>query len=334
LPRPRWEAIQEIEKTKWLFELATDIGPYRSELTRHQAEIASQCDWFHRYFPDSRYMPNALYIKARAWDRRVDLGEFRRTKWIRFYEDFPSEASRETWRILLENRPHSPIGAAALLRLAQFEARDGDVDRAVTKLSTLIEEFGNSTRVSAASTEGEGALSDVLARDVPEASLKISIERVLLEAHRLRGLLVANRDPLYGYDPISGVRDAIGALGVGIMDLDPRHDRYVYHLEAIKAQYPRCQVEDNIDLEIAKATESAGRKIELLEECVRRFPDRDAVPEALLRLGLAYRTVDRSGRADEAFARLTREHPNSIWAEQAARLAPWASATRVTRVDD
>jgi len=73
LPRPAWDAIREVEEEKWLFELATDIGPRQSELTRHQAELSDRCDRFHRFFPDSQYTPNALFIKARAWDRRVDL---------------------------------------------------------------------------------------------------------------------------------------------------------------------------------------------------------------------------------------------------------------------
>src|SRR3989337_487551 len=39
-PRPAWDAIREVEEEKWLFELATDIGPRQSELTRHQAELS------------------------------------------------------------------------------------------------------------------------------------------------------------------------------------------------------------------------------------------------------------------------------------------------------
>ena len=335
LPRPRWEALREIEEEKWLFELATDIGPYRSELTRHQAEVAARCDRFHKYFPDSRYVPNALFIKGRAWDQRVDLGEFRRTKWIRFYDDFPSQASKETWRIIFENRPDSVLGAVASLRLAQFEARDGDVDRAIAKLSTLIDRFDTRDPIAGTSaSEGDGdALSAVLARETPETSLKIPLERVLLEAGRLHDLLVANRDPLYGYDPISGSRAASGGLGVGMLDLDARHDRYIHQLEVIKAQYPRSQVEDNVDLEIAKATPSNELKIERLEACLRRFPRRDAVPEALLRLGIAFRSADRPEKADEAFAQLVSEHPDSVWANQAARLAPWITRTRVTRAE-
>jgi hypothetical protein len=88
LPRPSREAVRQVEEEKWLFELTTDIGPRQTELTRHQTELALRCDQFHRHFPASRYTPNALFLKARALDRRVDIVEFKATKWIRFTTTF------------------------------------------------------------------------------------------------------------------------------------------------------------------------------------------------------------------------------------------------------
>ena len=331
LPRPPWDAIREVEEEKWLFELATDIGPRQSELTRHQAELADRCDWFHRYFPDSPYTPNALFIKARAWDRRVDLAEFKAGKWIRFYDDFPSPASRETWRIILENRPDTALGAVALLRIAQFEARDGDVERAISKLGALLAKFDTTALTTPSLPAPAGATKGVLARGTPEATLDIRLERIVLEAHRLRDLLVSNRDPIYEYDPICGSRHTDDSPRWGLLDLDPRHERYVEQLEAIKTNYPNCQIEDNIDLEIAKATPSLTARIERLEALLQKFPRGDAAAEALLRLGMAYQTGEDASRSDEAFARLTRDWPDSIWTRQAAGYVPWTSRTQLTK---
>jgi hypothetical protein len=332
LPRPPREIVREMEEEKWLFELATDLGPRQTELTRHQAEIADRCDWFHEQFPDSRYTPNALFIKARAWDRRVDIGEFRRTKWIRFYDGFPSVASRESWRIILENRRDTPLGAVAMLRLAQLEARDCDVDRAIAKTEEIIATIDR--RLLAGATFGGDAVSlsyGILARPAPESSLHIPLERIVIEAHRLHDLLAANRDPIYEYDPMCGTHGGKNGPAFGLLDLDPRHEAYVARLEEIATAYPDCQLEDNFDLEIAKATPAPAEKIKRLNAILDRYADRDAAPEAMLRLILAYESESNSQQSAAVLARLAHDHPDSIWARQAIALRLGPSVARVSR---
>lgn len=325
-PRPSKAAIREQMETRWLFELAPDISPTRSALARHQAELVDECDRFLRHFPQSRYAPNALFIKARTLDMRVDPGEFRRTKWIRYYDCFPSPASREAWRMLVENHADSVVGAVALLRLAQLEARDGDVERAIAKLEILCMRLGSGSQDGDTAELRSGSLKDVLARGTAESSLGIPMERVLLEAHRHYDLLSANRDPLYGYDPISGPRRSSDPFPFGLMDLDPHHESYVDNLRRLEARYVNCQIEDNIELEIAKSSESVPVKIERLERCLERFPNRDQVPEALFRLGAALKVSDQPGRSEAVFARLAHDYPTSIWNEQAMRYMPRRTA--------
>lgn len=314
--------VRELVETRWLFELASEISPVQSVLSRHQAELAERCDWFLTYFPDSRYAVNALFIKARALDMRVDPGEFRHAKWIRYYDDFPSPASRQAWWMIVKNRPETALGAVALLRLAQLDARDGDLERAIVKLEVLQARFNSLAKAGDTAPTPSGPLKAVLARGIPEASLRIPMERIILEAHRFHSLFAANHDPLYGYDPISGPRHYADTFPFGLMDLDPRHERYIENLKTLKRQYPDCQIEDNIDLEIAKATASVGLRIERLETCLNDFPNRDTVPETLFRLGVAYKSNAQSEKSQAVFARLFREYPHSIWTEQATRYAP------------
>jgi hypothetical protein len=227
----------------------------------------------------------------------------------------------------------------ALLRLAQIEARDDDVERAAAKLTTLIDKFDAPLLLLSSTDRAAGTPKGVLARGTPEASLDIRLERVVLEAHRLRELLVANLDPIYGYDPICGSRrtDArrdqggSGETRWGLLDLDPRHERYVEHLEAIKAKYPNCQIEDNIELEIANAATSMTARIDRLEALLRQFPRGDAAAEALLRLGMAYQISEDAARSDDAFARLARDWPDSIWSRQAAGFVPGTARTRLSK---
>lgn len=319
-PRPNLDKLREIEEIMWHFELAADMGPRQSELTRHQNELAQKCDQFHHAFPASRYTPNALFIKARALDTRVDVEEFRRTNWIRFYNDFPNQASRHTWRMIAENRPHSVLAAVALLRLAQLDCCSGDIDRARSRLSTLMERFGQGRAIMPTTAKQAGVLHGVLSRDEPEASLNIDFDRIMLEAHRLRDLIENNQDPLWGFKPFYRPRDPSSPLWFGLLTLDPRSKWYIANLQRLQKAYFHCQLEDNILLEIAKATTSLSLKIERLDDCIKRFPSRDAVPEALFRLGQAHREAGQYAESRTDFSRLIANFPDSVWSGRARRL--------------
>ena len=332
LPKPSRDELRQAEGEKWLFELAADPGPRQAELTRHQSELAYRCDSFHHSYPDSRYAPCAFFIKARGIDRRIDEIEFRRTKWIRFYDDFPGVASREAWRIVLANRAESPMGAVAALRLAQLEARECDLDRAIEKLEAILSRFDlNPPDASASATRGlwEGMLE----RESPEQTLRIPMERILLKAHALKDLLTSNRDPRYGDAPLCGSKRPEDAFRIGLLDLDPRHELYVENLEALRVRYPQSRLEDNIELELANAAAPLADRIEKLESLLGRFPGDDAAPEAMVRLATAYGAAGRAAQSDELMSRLVREHANSIWARSAGRSIRLPAGDQVSEVD-
>ena len=313
LPRPSWEEVRNREEEKWLFELATDVGPRQSEWARRQLQLTHACDQFHHNYPDSRYASNVFFIKARTLDRRLDVGEFRRKRWVRYYDDFPSVASRESWKFVFENRGDTPLGAVAALRLAQFAARDADVERAVESLDVLGSTFaGGSAR--AAKTDN-GVLSEMLDRPLPEKSLRVPLPRVVLQARALRELLAANNDPVHGVAPLCGSKRNSDAFRVGLLGLDPRHEQYVENLRALETQYPGALLEDNIELEIAKAEPFLDDRVSALERFIDRYPHGDAAAEGLLRLAVAYAENRRTKPSESAFDRLVRDFPRSVWAE-------------------
>ncbi len=331
LPRPAWQATQELAEQQWLFELSDDVSPNESILSKHQLELVAECDRFLLYFPDSRYASNTLYIKARARSMRIDARAFRETKWIRFYDDFPNAATKNTWQMVLANNPDSPLGAVAGLRLAQLNARSGKVELARDQLATMIRRFDQYRKAEPASAAAAGSLSGVLARGAPEDSLDIPLGAIVLEAHRLFDLFTNNRDPLYGYEPISGPVRSTEELSFGLMDLDPRHERYADHLRTLLARYPHCQIEDNILVELGKAAASSDERIARFEECLRRFSERDAVPEAMFRLADAYRSAGRSDAAAPLLNDLVAGFPDSVWARQVQRGPVRITAIRRTR---
>lgn len=314
-------AERERAEQVWQFALADDIAGFRSVLTGYQAELVDRCDRFLKFFPRSRYAANVLFIKARALDMRIDPAEFRRTKWIRFYDGYPGIASRQAWEAVTVNRPDSLLAAVGHLRLAVVEARDGRVERARDHVDRTIAflEHGATGETSARPAR---SLSGVFTAEAAVTSLEIDVEQVRIEAYRLHGLLAANRDPIYGWDPIAGTRRDRAVIPFGLLDLVPRDEHYAANLRRLKEAYPKCQIKDNIDLELAKAAGLPGEKIERLESLLQEHPRGDAVPEALYRLGVAYYASDRADEGYRRFARLSRVYPRTIWAEQALRYSP------------
>ena len=140
-----------------------------------------------------------------------------------------------------------------------------------------------------------------------------------MEANRLYSLLTQNNDPIYGYDPFSRPRDPKHPLWFGLATLDPRSESYIANVQALIEAYPNSQLMDNFELEIAKATSSLSLRIERLQACLVRYPHRDAVREALFRLALALRDEGRATESHNAFLKLVREHPASIWSKHARR---------------
>lgn len=316
LPRPRWQDVYEVEAEKWQMALAVDLDPFQAELARHQAEFVNRVDQFIADFPDSRYAANALYLRARTLDMRLDAGEFRRTRWVRYYDDFPSISSRLTWQLLLENKPRSAPAAVAWLRLAQLDFRECEMERGLARLEKL---FQLSSGAGPVAPSGQASNPEgVMARAEPEAGLQIDLERIGFAGRRLLNLVVANRDPVHGYDPLCGTVRSDERVWFGLLDLDPRSEWYVANLKLLRQRYPASCLNDNFDLETAQTTPGLSERIERLEQCLKSDPRGDAAPEAMFRLALAYTAAGRNADALAMAHRLMTERADSIWATEAA----------------
>ncbi len=315
-----WRAFREI---MFKLNLMTDDPlTWTSWLTDQQQRLVQHCDTFVLQFPDSPYACNALYIKGSALSTRVNLREFSRTKWIRYRDDYPHKASWTAWRMIVENCPGSDTAAVALLRLAQLDARDGNPRLALEQLDRLIEEFSN--RPPAPPKSRAEGLSAILTPPGRTASLNISLDAVLLEAHRLRDLLSSNNDPIYGYAPlVGGGSEASSSPQLGLLKLIPYEDRYEMNLRRLIEQYPRAQILDNVELELARIADTAEQRMARLTEFVDTYRDgdSDALPEAMYRLAVLLQDANRREEAQAFFCRLLNRHAGTIWAQQARRFA-------------
>ncbi|MBN1492499.1 MAG: tetratricopeptide repeat protein [Phycisphaerae bacterium] len=310
MPEPR-RRIQDVEQEiRLLWASQLDPIEFANEETglfaAQQHRAASACDWFCEDFPRSRYLPNALFIKGRALDMRIDVETFRRHAALRFYSGFPSQVSATTWATLYEQYPDSPASSVALYRSAQLEVRAGRIDHAVELLSQLIDRF--QSHKASPDPDGGGFFAN-LEGPPPTSTLGIQVIEIVRRARKLKHLLEANRDPHLADAPL-----------IEFMQCDPRHRLYIQNLQHILRRYPMSRLRDQLILEQATAQPSTSLKIRALETFLAEHwghPAADALPEAQYRLGQAYLMDSRPADARMAFDRLREEFPESPWVEDA-----------------
>lgn len=282
-----------------------------------QNEAVETARRFRERFPNSRYVPNALYLEGRALDLRVDRELFRKEQIVRYYETFPNAASKPVWRELHDRFPDETPAAEGTYRLALLEARGGNVDEAVALLDDLIERFRDDARRELPLEEVTGWWR-LVAKRPAAGMLRVNIARTVQEARKLRDLLVHNRDPEQGDQAL---RD--------LLSCDPRHPLYRQNLKQllrdIPRRYPLTRLEDNLKVLLAAANPSLSEKISELRRLIDELaeePYSDALPRAWFELGSAYETDNLPERAGEAYQRLVDQYPDSPWAIEArSRLA-------------
>jgi hypothetical protein len=240
------------------------------DLMDDRREAFEACKNFIADHPTSRYVPNALFMQARALDTRLDertlVGESAQRE---LYTGFPHVESEPIWTNLLKQYPNSPLAIAARLRVAQLRLRKGDADGAVAALTP--------PPVSADSARGpdtQPGERPLLHTQPPEASLGFEPDQDLFEAARLRELILANRDdPQYGIAPLQA-----------LAGLDPHRRGYRDQLQRLAHQYRDSLLVDNLVVRWASATSDRTERAAKLLACSARFPTGDALPEAMFEL--------------------------------------------------
>ncbi|MBN2446610.1 MAG: hypothetical protein JXO22_07790 [Phycisphaerae bacterium] len=340
---PRFKAVEDasptirqlVEENKlqpdilWLV-IKGDLEPLRGRLIRHflielldsRSAARSASDRFIVDHPNSRYVPNVLYLQARALDTRLDQQALLTvpSPMRKYYADFPHPQSERPWSVILREYGDSPLVAAAALRLAQLSLRSGNVGAAVEQLRPAIERDVRTQPIT--TTTQPGAVRGPFRSAPPEASLAFDTRWYLDEAKRLFELVRENRDdPKYGNAPLAA-----------LYSLDQRRAGHRVHLATLAERYADSLLADNLVLAWALAEPEFERRATNLEGFLARYTSGDAVPEALYRLAsLEIQSLrDESGTPRErGLARmrtLADKYPNTIWGrlatEQLSLLEP------------
>ena len=277
------------------------------ELLADRRDAYEACKGFIADHPNSRYVPNVLFIQAHALDTRLDEraligGNAQRE----LYPDFPHVESEPVWSTLLtEYGASSPLAVAARLRVGQLRLRQGDTPGAVTTLTLSPPETDQETAL-----DREPAERPFLRTEPAESSLDFDPDDDRLEAQRLRELILANADdPLHGPQPL----ESLAAL-------DPHRVGYRDQLQRLAHRYPDSLLYDNIVVRWASTATDREERAARLAACIERFTAGDALPEAMFELAdleVQAFGVEDEARRHEGLKRLrsiVSRFPDTCWA--------------------
>ncbi len=296
-----------------------------TELARQQEEVVQRCDSFIRRHPSSRYVPNCLYLRGRALDMRIDMEQLRYDAMLQFYSDFPSEASRETWKELLRSDSDSPFAGVAGMHLALLEAREGNLRNAQDLLQRVVERFRkfSTTMTSAPAHSG---LRQLLERKPAGSRLLMDPLAVADEAAQLLSLIRENKEGRYE-DLVYPDNNPVSLM----LRCDPKGRDYAENLLEIERRFPGCQLSDNLILERALTERDVNVRRAKLREVASRHKNGDAAPRAMYALGLLELDQNRRAEGREVFESLLKQYPNSPWAGSAQRKLIAIEITRKVR---
>jgi len=167
-----------------------EISRARSDLEERKAEWIARCDTFLLRFPNSDRAATVLWMKGIAQDTQVSVLAMY-DGYLRYYDEFPLEASADTWRRLAEQFGEDPRAAVGRLRLAQLAGRAGRIDEVGAHLDAGARILSDVFAAVPASRR-EALWSGLF--DVPRHwPSRPYLQRTALQTAKLRWLIEANR---------------------------------------------------------------------------------------------------------------------------------------------
>lgn len=293
------------------------------KIEQKRIEAVYRCDSFIERFPTSRHVPDALFLKARSLDIRLNHARLGSEHQAEFRADLPCVASRTTWLTLVEQFPRYEGTATAMLSLAILSAADGDLAAAGNYLDKMIERFElHRPKAEEAETPG-GLVGSAFKRISPGSSLQLNVLTQVERARALRETLriCAEDPPVTRGDIFRGMTSddsEIRPIQV-LLWLDPFSPSYRYNLERLAATFPNSHVAGYVALRLANLESDPTRRIAALRDAVQSMGNRMEAAEALFTLGDALFEANSLEEARRTFESLTVAFSDSEWTVRAAR---------------
>ncbi|MCG8404621.1 MAG: tetratricopeptide repeat protein [Phycisphaerales bacterium] len=292
------------------------------ETAENRQRAILHCDAFIERFSQSRYVPNVLFLKARAQDCRLDRGEFERAHRVVFRFDLPNGTSRRTWQILVERFPDSDLRATGLYKLAILKARDGDLDGAVASLEMLMDQFDPSRSSSKTMTQSDNIVGSVFQRSPPSSSMSIDPSQSVRDARRLKEMLVACRNdqpkPISAlFGPRQDGSDVLVHPIQVLMWFDSVDPNYETNLEALAQSFKNSETAGYVEERLAMMEHVITRRIERFQKVAEALAGRPSGAKAQFHLADALQEHSRLMEAKESFETLIQRYPESCWSTEA-----------------
>jgi outer membrane protein assembly factor BamD (BamD/ComL family) len=311
-------SYDEIYKT--MLEDAVADTLLQQEIDR--ARAVARCEAFIERFPDSRYIPNVLFLKGRAHDQRIQQIKLLRDLRAEYTGGTPSRASRRTWETLETRFPQSSFTAVALYKLAVLRACDGDLGPAIESLARLLDQFDVAQAASQPAAAPAEPRTLVFRKAPGAAQLGVDLSVVTMQARRLKEILIACRADqtrpyaeLFGPQP-TGTSDEVHPvqLLLGLDDTDPH---YKSNLEGIARSFPRSETAGYVEIRLSLLEPAVSRRIRRFHSAADALAGRPSGAEALFRLADARQEDSILDEAKTALELLVKNYPESCWAVEA-----------------
>lgn len=300
-----------------IVDLASSEFPYVATqlLQANRTEILEVFGNFQKKYPQSRFVPNALYLYGLGQDLRFNFGVLQRNWMVEYSSDLVSSQSAPTWEKLVTTYPQSIYAVPARLRLAILEIRKENADRALTLLDDLITHANIfSENPATRPADMVVSLGQLFDEPIRIAIPTVDLAELINQAQELRSLIKNNMgDSRFGEAPLAE-----------LMKLDPDHLKYRDHLLELAIRFSDAKLHDNLLVRYAQVDPDPAQRRVLLERYTEYFKGEDAGAEALYKLasllqawGLANMDSSAYDQAKGYYENVIRDYPDSIFAPRA-----------------
>lgn len=287
-----------------------------------RAHIASQCDEFIEDFPQSRYVPNVLFLKGRALDARLHEVALRRDHRAEFHFDCPSRASLRTWQSLVQRYPEDSLSSVALYKLAILDARDGKLDASIAALDMLIHQFDVARVTTQPADTVANPVRLVFKRSPASSKLGLDMRVLVSQASRLREMLMACRqdDPkplsaLFG-TRTRGEDELVLPVQVVMWLIEP-DPHYMKNLQGIVRCFKGSEAAGYVRVWLALQEPEIKQRMKRLREAAKSLAGRPSGAIAEFYLGDALQEAASLDEAKNRFETLAKGYPDSYWTQVA-----------------
>jgi len=242
---------------------------------RRQALLAEYEIFIARWPGNQERLPTVMYFRTMLNEIRPDVRNIVDQEMLRFYSDYPFADNNLDWRELFERFPKSPESIEARWRIAMDEAGKGNFDvaeeicqAAGSMIKTILDEL------SASQAKESPSIFAAFQQPAPAVMTPFKLYDLQFRFHKLQSLLSEeNRsDDLAEFlrlNPHDGRSYAVGLNGL---------------LEKVSAD---AGLRDNLLLAKAMRVDDIHRRLQLLEELAKQYPQSDAGIQAQYERGVA-----------------------------------------------